>query len=56
VKTGDPNTAELTPWPSYEERAGDPLMYFGDRASTRPDWRTSRLRLLDAAFSNNAKN
>jgi para-nitrobenzyl esterase len=50
VKTGDPNGPGLPPWPRYEAKANDPLMHFDERPEARPDERTSRMQVLDAAF------
>ena len=50
VKTGNPNGPGLPTWPRYEKSAGNPLMRFNSYAEVRPDERTSRMNLLDAAF------
>jgi para-nitrobenzyl esterase len=50
VKTGNPNGPGLPTWPRYEKSAGNPLMRFNSHAEVRPDERTSRMNLLDAAF------
>jgi len=50
VKTGDPNGAGLPVWARYEAKANNPLMRFNDRPQVKPDERTSRMKILDAAF------
>jgi para-nitrobenzyl esterase len=50
VKAGNPNAADEAPWPRYEDAAGSPVMWFGDRARLKPDDGTSRMKLLDTAF------
>ena len=50
VKTGNPNGAGEPSWPRYEDAAGNPLMWFGDRPRLKPDDGTSRMKLLDTAF------
>lgn len=50
VKTGDPNGPGLPASPRYEAKANDPLMRFNNRPQVKPDERTSRMKVLDAAF------
>jgi len=49
VKTGDPNGGGLPKWPRYD--SGNPLMRFFDGIEVRPDDRISRMKMLDAAFT-----
>lgn len=55
VKTGDPNGPGLPVWPRYEAKANDPLMRFNDRPQVKPDERTSRMKVFDAAFQPSPK-
>jgi para-nitrobenzyl esterase len=53
VKTGDPDGGDLPSWPRYD--GGKALMRFFDGVEVRPDDRISRMQMLDAAFTPNAR-